>query len=331
MTQIGEAERIVKLMLFVRAHGPVSLSEIRLQLPYEYGEPAGSEASTRRRFERDKKTLSEYGIFLQVDSRQRYSIDDERTFSAPVSLTPAQVSMLRLVCGALLEDDSYPFKEELRMALVKLGGELEIPDMLPQASEGAFRLDRSSEPQGFSKIRKAMVSRKRLTFDYEGASGKSSSREVEPFGCFFLKQNCYVVAYDLVAEDVRCFRIDRMSKIRVNAANLNTPDFHERPFDAADHYGLPFQFGDESYEALVRFSASAVPRAHELAMGQGRLEPDGDCLLWSVTCRDTDMLAQWCVENSPGLEIVEPPEAEEALRRRLATFLEALEGSACEG
>ena len=128
MTHTSEAERIVKLMLFIRENGPIDL--------------AGNEDSTRRRFERDKKTLQDSGVFLTIDDRQRYALDADRTVAAPLNLTGPQVSLLRLLCGALLEDGGYPFKEELRMVLVKLGDELEIPDMLPQLVESRARTSR---------------------------------------------------------------------------------------------------------------------------------------------------------------------------------------------
>ena len=139
MTQISEAERIVRLMLLIRENGPIDLAGIRRALPYEYGKAAGSEDSTRRRFERDKKTLQDSGVFLTVDDRQRYVLDAARTLAAPLVLTKPQVSLMRLLCGALLDDEDYPFKEELRMVLVKLGDELEIPDMLPQLADGLSR------------------------------------------------------------------------------------------------------------------------------------------------------------------------------------------------
>lgn len=142
-----------------------------------------TEDSTRRRFERDKKTLQDSGVFLTIDDRQRYTLDVDRTVAAPLNLTGPQVSLLRLLCGALLEDGGYPFKEELRMVLVKLGDELEIPDMLPHLVESRGRGSSGTyEPQGFAKVKKATTTRKRLSFDYVNSAGKKSQREVEPMG-----------------------------------------------------------------------------------------------------------------------------------------------------
>lgn len=81
MTHTSEAERIVKLMLFIRENGPIDLAGIRRALPYEYGEHAGNEDSTRRRFERDKKTLQDSGVFLTID-------DDSATRSTSTGPSP---------------------------------------------------------------------------------------------------------------------------------------------------------------------------------------------------------------------------------------------------
>ncbi len=326
MTHISEAERIVKLMLFIRENGPVDLATIRRALPYEYGAQAGSEDSMRRRFERDKKTLQDSGVFLVIDDRQRYALDAGKTLAAPLNLTKPQVSLLRLLCGALLEDKEYPFKEELRMVLVKLGDELEIPDMLPQLAEGESQAARAYEPQGFAKVKRAITTRKRLSFSYTNSAGAQSERTVEPAGCFFLRGACYVAAFDPDAGSDRLFRLDRMSKLRVNGANPKTPDFEERPFDASSYYGLPFQFGDEQLTARIVLDGAAAQNAQQLMMGQGQLVWEDDRLVWTVSCRDTRALAQWCIENGPGIEIIEPAAARAVLVAGLERYMRAVSG-----
>lgn len=330
MTHISEAERIVKLMLLVRESGPIDLASIRRALPYEYGEHAGSEDSTRRRFERDKKTLQGSGVFLSIDDQQRYTLDASRTLAAPLNLTKPQVSLLRLLCGALLEDDGYPFKEELRMVLVKLGDELEIPDMLPQLIESEGRNSaRAYEPQGFAKVKKAITTRKRLSFDYVNSAGKKSRRDVEPMGCFFLRGICYVAAFDPSVDSDRLFRLDRMGKLRVNGTNPKTPDFEERPFDASSYYGLPFQFGDEQFTARIIFDGQAAPNVQQLTMEQGQLTWEDDHLIWTVSCRDEQALARWCIENGPGIEIAEPAAAHNALVAGVERYMHAMSGEVC--
>jgi predicted DNA-binding transcriptional regulator YafY len=331
MAKTGEGERIIKLMLFVRENQPVDYASIRKGLPFEYGPETGADETVRRRFERDKRSLQEFGVFFNNDPDNRYSLDETRSYAAPVDLTKPQASLLRLLCGALLEDEDYPFKDELRMVLIKLGDELGVPDLLPQMENPSFEtLGHTSEPQGLEKARKAISARKRLLFEYRGSGDKISSREVEPFGCFILKSRCYVVAFDPMVDAERSFRLDRMNHIRVNRTDPGIPDFNERPFVVDRYYGLPFQFGTENYTARVQFDAAEAWRCEQLAMGQGTLQDEDGAIVWSVECRDTQELARWCIEHAPGIRLLDPPEAVHALRRGIDAARKVLEKTGAE-
>ena len=326
MERISEGERLVKLFVFIKENGPVSFAEIRDRFPYEYSSKTNNDESIRRQFERDKRSLQELGIFLKVGDDMRYSLDEKRSLAAPVDLTNSQASLLRMLCGALLEDENYPFKNDLRMVLIKLSDELGVPDLLPQFDSPAFEsIVKNAEPKGLAKVRKAISHRKRTFFDYTDSSGEQSSREVEPFGCFILKSNCYVVAYDTGAHEERCFRLDRMKRIRVHAASIDRPDFPERAFDASKYYGLPFQFGSKDSVARIRFNADAAWRCDQLTMNQGVLENEGDEVIWTVECRDFEALAQWCIEHAPNVTLLDPPEAVDALNQGVLRMLHVLE------
>lgn len=319
MTPVSEAERIIKLMLFIREAQPVSFAAIQDALPQEYGAGVGSDDANRRRFERDKRTLQENGVFLTVDQDQRYSLDASKTVAAPVEMTQPQESLLRLLCAALLEDKSYPFKDELRIVLVKLGDELELPDMLPQISQGKGG---DGEPQGFAKVKKAINARKHLSFAYTNAKGVQTERTIDPVGAFFINRQCYVVGYDKSVEDDRIFNLDRMSNIRINSTNPKSPDFEERPFDVTEYFGLPFQFGEEDAIARIRLEDAAAWRAAQLTMGLGELEPDDDSYVWTIRYKDSRALAQWCIENGSGITILEPETARQEYRDGLQTYID---------
>lgn len=322
MASTNETERIIKLMLLIRESGPVSFSQIQDALAEEYGPEAGSVDSNRRRFERDKKTLQGYGVFLVVDQDQKYSLDHSRTVAAPIDLTGSQISLLRLLCSALLDDVDYPFKDELRMVLVKLSDELELPDMLPAGlSDSEKPKGRQGDARGLEKVKKAIAARKNLMFTYVDSKGEQSRRTVEPSGAFFFNHHGYIAAYDGSVSDTRLFRLDRMSDIRVNASNPKAPDFASRPFDVTDFFGLPFQFGDDDFVARVELRGRAASIAQQLTLGLGSLEwAEGSCI-WTIRCKDARLLAQWCVENGPGLAILEPDSARSMYLDGLAAYL----------
>lgn len=286
-TRTDDAERLVKLALFIQAHEPVTFDAIRLGL-HEYAlyEGAGARADAtagererhdtrvRRMFERDKAALAEFGVFLEHDADSRYRLNRAASFAAPVELTDAQGSMLRLMCTSLLEDPDYPLKSELRMVLAKIGDELALPDLLPD--DGERFAAGNDAPAGLGKARKAIGTRKRLRFEYTAADGAVTQREVEPFGCYFLRKHCYVVAFDPSASNgtgaERTFRLDRMGRMSVNAKNPRVPDFEPRAFDASEYRKLPFQIGEERFTATVCFDEGSTWRAERLADGHGTFE-----------------------------------------------------------
>lgn len=326
----SDRERLVKLALVVKERGPIGFAGIRRLLPGEYGPADDGDAdaqrrhedAVRRKFERDKKTLQDYGFYFTTDAENRYSLDEDATFSAPVDLDDTEASLLRLLCSALLDDASYPFKSELRMILTKLGDELDLPDLLSPAAS----TPKDGRPAaGLKKIRKALRTRKRLSFDYTDARGAISKREVEPTGCFLFDRHLYLVAYDPAAKAERSFRLDRIGHVSINAKRPSQPDFEPRAFDAADYFGLPFQFGDGDFTARVRFDAAHSWQTKRLCMGRGTLEEHEDGTVWTIAACNAEALARWCVENGPGIVPLAPEEAVRAYRDGVRAFLQRLD------
>ncbi len=324
---ISDRERIIRLALVIKERGPIDFVSIRRTIPTEYGfyeggddaEQRRHEDAVRRKFERDKKALQEYGFYLSTDADSRYFLDESASFAMPVDLDEEEESLLRMLCSALLDDESYPFKTELRMIMSKIGDELALPDMLASSSEDPAQERPSST---LKKARKALRTRKRLSFDYKDSHGSGSRRDVEPIGCFLFNKHLYLVAFDPEADAERSFRFDRMSHAKVNTKQPSKPDFDEHPFVASDYFGLPFQFGDGNFTACIRFDPEREWQTDRLCMQKGALEPSDAGTLWHVDAADARMLARWCVEHGPGIEPVAPQEAVTAYREGLARFME---------
>lgn len=324
---ISDRERIIRLALIIKERGPIDFASIRRAMPTEYGfcesddevELRRSEDAVRRKFERDKKILQNYGFFLATDADSRYLLDEKASYAVPVDLDEEEESLLRMLCAALLDDESYPFKSELRMIMSKIGDELDLPDMLASSGENSAQ-ERPSTT--LKKALKALRTRKRLSFDYKDSHGSSSRRNVEAIGCFLFNKHLYLVAFDPEAGADRSFRFDRMSHAKVNEKQPSKPDFDEHPFVASDYFGLPFQFGDGNFTACIRFDPEREWQTDRLCMQKGTLEPSDTGTLWHVDAADAHMLARWCVEHGPGIEPVAPREAVTAYRGGIAQFLE---------
>lgn len=321
------AERQIKLALYVCEHGPVSRAQIQNRLT-EYAVPATAdaaarkreEATARRRFERDKATLSRFGIELDVaeDGLYRLSSADNGAFSA-LEEGSVQSALLRVASAALLQDPSFEHAGDLRMALAKLSGPLEIPDVLPWAEQEVLRGLRPAEHSVEGTRRKAktaLETRKLLRFEYTDAAGRITQREIEPIGLYASNGYEYLAAWDNLRAAERCFRLDRMGRVNVKDSGRGKPDFEPRMFDPARWQLLPFQMGTKTAEATVRIAPSALWQARNLCSAHGSVvkEPIGTCF-WRVSCASPAGLAAWCIANGPGLVPTSPQEAVDAYWR----------------
>lgn len=143
-------------------------------------------------------------------------------------------------------------------------------------------------------------------------------------------KHLYLAAYDTDAQAERLFRHDRMEKVQANRQSPSKADFKSRAFDASEYLKLPFQFGEETFTAKLRFDASCAWQTGTLCMQRGSIEQNGDgSATWTVDAADAGKLAGWCAQNGPGIRPLEPQAAVDAYRDGLAAVL--ANGGAADG
>ena len=324
----SSAERQMKLLLFIKEHAPVSREAIFREL-HEYNVDENTDSATykksletmRRKFMRDKKELEECGFYIKCDDEDRYSVDAAASYTIPLNLSDVQASLLRYACCALLEDPSYLFKDELRMALIKISDELDAPDMLPFFDKNTSPLSNKANAD-FSKIISAIAKHKIISFEYMDAKGASSKREVEPLGAYALEKYFYLIAFDRKRSGQRCFRFDRMKKVRELNSGKN-PDFEAQDFNVSDWIKLPFQIGEDEFEAEIHFDQNVAWKAKRLVKRYGSLEElDDESCIWTVKANSADALASWCIANGSGIVPLQPQSARDAYKQSLQKVLE---------
>lgn len=309
-------ERLVNLALYLAAsRSPVTAHEIRDEIE---GYPADQdEDAFLRMFERDKKELRGSGLVIstvELSSGRAYELDRAATFQRPVVLSPQDTATLRAVGAALITDTGFPLGDGLATALAKLAAS-------PGTAQPGCLAVEDSAAQGViaRALAHASVARKRVTFEYETAAGSSAAREVEPYGLFLRGGRWYLVGHDTHRDETRVFALLRMRDVVPNPSRPGTPDFEVADeLDLASFARLPFQYGDDPVEAVLEFDPDIAWRAPVLAEGQGNFEegPSGS-LLWSVDRADPTRLARWVIEHGPGIRIVSPRSAREAMRSGL--------------
>lgn len=312
------AERLVNLALFIASSPePVTAAHVRARVA---GYPAGqADAAFLRMFERDKEDLLASGIALRVvrsGEVEAYVLDRDATFAGEIELSPQEALALRTAAGAVLDDPSFPYARDLRLALAKVSAAAGGAGAADGALVASRCADEAPEAQAaaVAALTGAISSRKRVRFDYTKAAGTSAPRRVDPYGVFARDGRWYLVGRDADADAVRVFAVPRIEALEVETARPKSPDFEPpQDFDITVWMLLPFQFGDERGPATLRLTGSAAARAGALARGQGRLEPSEGAVIWHVDVADPRALATWAIENGPGIQVLQPPAARDAL------------------
>lgn len=320
---VDAVERLVNLaLLLAAARGSVHRAQIRKEVA---GYPLDQdEEAFLRMFERDKDALKAFGFAIDSDEAGNYRLDSRKTYVATIELSPSEAATLRAAGVALSGDASFPFRDDLRLALAKIAAGLDLPDVCATARLA----DEEPGRQGalLAEVAASARSRKRVEFAYTNAAGESAEHRVEPYGTFLHDGRWYLVGSDTAKGEVRTYAVARMDRLRVEAGSPKTPAF-ERPegFDISSYIRLPFQYGPstDEFEAAVRFSPQSAWRAASLAGREGRLEPDGEALVWHVRARSAEKLARFVMEHGPGLRLLGPPEAVATLRAGLERAVSA--------
>lgn len=314
-------ERLVNLGLYLAdAREPVTAERIRADVAGYPGEDEQDQAAFLRMFERDKDLLRAAGFAILTDAENEglYRLDRAATFSASIELSAEETAAIRAAGTALLGDRSFPFAEDLRLALAKIGSALDSGDV-PAAARLA---DEDPEHQGESVaiLSDAAARSKRVAFVYTNSYNLTSPHEIEPYGLFLHDGRWYLVGRDVAKDEVRTYTVSRMSDIAPNVGKPKQPDF-ERPadFDVRAYTQLPFQYGpaDAAFSATLRFAPHVAWRAEALTSGQGELAPAGDALVWRVDARSARRLARFVIENGPGISAVGPPAVADEIRAGL--------------
>jgi len=307
-------ERLVNLALYLASTpAPVTALECRTAgLGYPERQ---DDAAFLRMFERDKDALRAAGLVIEVvtnEETEAYRVDAAATFARPVELEPGDLAALRAVASAFADDPGFPFRDDLALALGKLGS---AGHAGPLATSELSATEPDVQGPRARTIAEAVQTHKSLTFGYTNARGEEKSHAVDPYGVFFREGVWYLTGRDRDADAVRTYAITRMRDLEVNASRPHTPDF-ERPgdFDVRAQERLPFQYGGPAVSAQVRFEPDVAWRAERLSRGQGTLETLGDgSALWTVEAANLTALASWIVGEGPALHPVGPPGLLDAL------------------
>ncbi|MGI5289654.1 helix-turn-helix transcriptional regulator [Nonomuraea polychroma] len=307
-----KTERLLNLVICLLAtRRPLSAEQIRQAVP---GYDRDGDEAFQRMFERDKNELREIGIPIDVvrdpwEDEPGYRIERQSYELPEITLEPDEAAVLGLAAQVW---QRASLAEAASGALLKLRAGGVSTDQ--PVGTGALELRVDTRDPAFPALWDAVRDRRVVRFDYRGAGSESvRSRTVEPWGVVSRRGRWYLAGFDRDRQAPRAFRLGRITgqvAALGKAGVVQVPD----GIDLRAMVGFPDEPMDERV-AVVRVRQGACEGLRQLARA---VHPGIDG--WDeaeLAFTDPERLAGWMASLGADVEVVEPPDAREAVIRRL--------------
>jgi proteasome accessory factor B len=309
-------ERLINLVaLLLEARRPLTFDKIRSLMPaYQQGDVAAA----KRMFERDKDTLKEVGIPVELASTDAwevehgYRIPKDQYYLPEVSFTGDEVWALFVAAHAPGESGDA----ELAFQKLSTGTETNVLTAMAErtAAPGA-------DPSGphLGAVADALARRRAVRFRYRPSGGKPAIRELDPYSLVFRGGHWYVVGLDRTRGEVRSFRLSRvLSQIKeIGEASLPPEGFDATALLEAGPRGL----GRPADRARVAFSPKVAWWAVRDVPGAKVLKTRNDG--WvdvDVPASQSESFASWILSFGPDARLYSPKVIRDAVVARLETL-----------
>lgn len=323
LTRREEATRRVLNLLFSLSVAVEPLTTDQIINDPEIGYASPSRDSRIKAFNRDRETLSSYGIFIREvgnnggakNEQRAWVIDQALSFvdRRAISAQDAEDAVGAIDRMFSLNADD-PSRWPLQIARTKL---CQVAGLDPDAPHGGIGHNAEDGVQNASAKTKRMLTfvwnafsrRKPTSFTYRDARGNEKPHTLDVYGIFEQGSHVYLVGFDHDARGLRTFRTDRITSARPSPDSAKTYGIPPE-FEVAGFHFLPFDFGDGE-PVRARFSFPGNLGKHEIEFitkRRGELEktPEG-VWLWTIDIRNVDSAARFTLEHaSSGLKALGP-------------------------
>jgi proteasome accessory factor B len=303
---VAKVDRLLNLVAALQASSiPLTADELRTRVP---GYEATNEESFRRTFERDKDDLREVGVPIETvmvehleQPRAAYRIRRDRYELPDPGLDPEELAALHLAATSVrlegIDDD------EVGDALRKLGG--------VARAEATDTLGAMEAPPQLPALFGAVLEHHPVTFTYG-----DDERHLQPHRLQYERGRWYVSGLDTDRDDLRSFRLDRISGDVAPGPTTFVP-----PGDLAGVRLRPWEFDGGAEVVTARVLLDPVVAGPVLAEDPGiEVEdderPDGSVVV-RLQVRNPIGLRSFVLSFLDRAELLDPPELRDDLVRHL--------------
>jgi len=309
-----KVERQLQLVaLLVTSRDPLTFEQIQQRFEDAYVHEDID--SAKRMFERDKDELRGMGVPIEMapieplGPDEGYTIPAERYYLPEISFTEQEASALMIL--AAVPDEEDPAVQGIRKLIYGAEGG-------PLPLNGSLVIGGTGTSGALAQLWNAMHEQRAVGFEYRTAQGKATQRQVDPYALVTRAGRWYVVARDREQDQIRAFRLSRMT----SALTVLEDEVVPAPagLRAAEQVTGPW---DEEIEARETARVAVADRVAWWAirgLAGASIVAEGDAGWVEVQAPLNDALGPWVLSLGADAEALSPP----ALRADVQRHLEAL-------
>lgn len=289
----------------------------------------------RRAFERLKEDLREHGVPLESKSttgvcfegnegaenheifQTVYWIPARQYALRDLGLTSEEELVLSLIREVLSEEEGFPLRANLGMALQKISAVARNPfhESTRQnvISPSPEPVKPRQDPEILDRLVAAGSDHHPVSFIYSAFHSETiRERRVEPYGFFTRKGIWYLVGRDIETDGIKVFRVSRITDRK--SVKVHTGESFTVPegFRLKDYASVPpWNFLSEKPETnvAIEIDADEFWRVKTFCQAHGQV---GECvegkITWRLGVRDYDPLVKWMLPFGSAMFPLEPDE-----------------------
>jgi predicted DNA-binding transcriptional regulator YafY len=178
---------------------------------------------SKRTVYRDMLALAESGVPVVSSPGQGYSLM-EGYFLPPLSFSTDEAVTLLLGADYMAQNFDAEYRTAARSTISKIEVVLshrlrdDVSDLKRRMRFiSVLSLSRQEPPELLAQIRRAIVQRRTIRFEYHARVSEEphTVREGDPYSLVNYNRRWYVRAYDHLRQDIRSFRLVRMEQVKV--------------------------------------------------------------------------------------------------------------------
>jgi predicted DNA-binding transcriptional regulator YafY len=242
----------------------------------------------------------------------------------PLVLTPEEATAVYLGTSLVEEIWGSLYHEAAQGALAKIDNVLPGEQQQEVAwarrsliATGMHRSDLAALTPTLDKLRRAVHEHRRVNIRYRSSSNPHPElRDVDPYALVHRWGWWYVIAYCMLRQEMRSFRVDRIDAINLSSQVFQMPqDFDIQVYLAAEWKAQP------QIEVRLLFAPQAAQIALvNRAYWETLQEQPGGSVLVTMNVPDLHWAASSVLAYGPRVQVIEPP----ALKRIVAEWAQAI-------